>query len=86
VKRHKQSRKWATTKLSVYGLSLLLPVLAAGCPEFRNQLVDATETAARNILLSEQECQETAEVAILDVASAVLDLFFDQFRTETTRF
>ena len=84
--RHRQSQKGATRKSWAYALALLLPVLAGGCPEFRNQLVDATETAARNILLSEQDCQETAEAAMLDVAGALLDLFFDQFRTETTRF
>jgi hypothetical protein len=74
------------SRISVLALALLLPTTVAGCPEFRNQVVDATETAVIGILFGDQEPCEAFEAAGLDVGGAVLDLFFDQFRTDTSSF
>lgn len=65
---------------------LLLPVITGGCPEFRNQLVDATETAALGILLADEEPCAAFEAAGRQVIGAALGLIFDQFRIETTGF
>jgi len=65
-------------------LAFLLPLTVAGCPEFRNQVVDATETAVVGIVLGDQEPCDAFETAGLDIAGAVLDLFFDQFRSDTS--
>lgn len=49
----------------VWGLCLTVPLLMGGCPEFRDESINAIESATEGIVL------------------AALDLFFDQFRSNT---
>ena len=44
--RRLRRRGWA----SVMGVSLALPLCMGGCPQFRNEIVDAFETAARGLV------------------------------------
>jgi len=65
---------------TTWGVSLLLPLLMGGCPEFRNDLVDLVEEATRGALLSTQDPIAIADAATLSLVDAALDLFFGQFR------
>ena len=38
------------SRLAVAGVFLALPLLMGGCPEFRNEIVNAFETAARGVV------------------------------------
>lgn len=40
------------TRFAMITLILLLPTMMGGCPEFRNEVVSAFETATRSILNS----------------------------------
>lgn len=43
--------KWMSAKkIALAGLFLLLPGVMGGCPEFRNESIDALETATRGVL------------------------------------
>jgi hypothetical protein len=86
VKPRRQAHEQAFGRTIPLALALLLPATVAGCPEFRNQVVDAAETAAINIILAEEEPCTAFEAAGLDVIGAALDLFFDQFRSETSTY
>lgn len=46
----KYTRKRSRAGLAALALSLFLPFLMGGCPEFRNESVDAIETASRGLL------------------------------------
>ena len=82
TERHQRRFACAVVLMAV----LLLPAVTGGCPEFRNQLVDATETAALGILLADEEPCAAFEAAGRQVIGAALGLIFDQFRIETTGF
>lgn len=86
MKQQRQTHPQAFTRLVMIALALLLPATLAGCPEFRNQVVDAAETAAIGVILADQEPCEAWEAAGLEITGAVLDLLFDQFRIETSRY
>lgn len=86
MKQRRRTHRQAFNRVVLLALTLLLPATVAGCPEFRNQVVDAAETAALGILLADEEPCAAFEVAGRDIAGAALDLFFDQFRIETSRF
>ena len=86
MNQQRETHPRAFTRLTITALALLLPATLAGCPEFRNQVVDAAETAALGIILADQEPCEAWEAAGLEITGAVLDLFFDQFRIETSRY
>lgn len=38
------------SRFALIALILLLPTMMGGCPEFRNEVVNALETAARSVL------------------------------------
>jgi hypothetical protein len=62
------------------GVSLLLPFLMGGCPEFREDVVGVFETATRTALLSTEDAPTIVNVARVSLVDATIDLFFDQFR------
>lgn len=84
MRQPRRTRPQLLSRISMLALALLLPATIAGCPEFRNQVVDATETAVIGIVLADQEPCEAFETAGLGIAGAALDLFFDQFRSDTS--
>lgn len=84
MRQPRRTRKRVISRISMLALALLLPATVAGCPEFRNQVVDATETAVIGIVLGDQEPCDAFETAGLDIVGATFDLFFDQFRSGTT--
>ena len=78
------SKRTAWTR-AVLALSVFLPGLLGGCPEFRNSAVDALHTATRSILFCEAQPPEAAETAARNILTAALDLLFDQLRANETR-
>ena len=65
------------------GLSLLLPLLMGGCPEFRDDIVGVYETATRSALLGAEDEETITYTARASVVDATIDLFFDQFRSDS---
>jgi len=65
---------------------LLLPTQLGGCPEFRNGVVDALDTAARGVMLGSVDPDDAWDAAGRGVLNAALDWFFEQWRTDETRF
>lgn len=63
-------------------LSLFLPGLLGGCPEFRNGTVDAIDTATRGILLGSVQPEDAADTAVRGILNAAFDLLFDQLRAD----
>ena len=51
VKQARRTRQQVLSRTVAAALAFLLPATVAGCPEFRNQVVDATETAVIGIVL-----------------------------------
>jgi hypothetical protein len=78
------SRTRGMTRAAI-ALSLLLSTLMGGCPDFRNGVVDAIDSASRSVLLGDAGYDEAVETAVVGVFDAALDLFFDQFRTDDRR-
>ena len=66
----------------VLALYALLPALFGGCPELRNSSVDAIDNATRSVVLGDATRVDAADTATTSVLNAVLDLFFEQFRTD----
>ncbi len=68
---------------------LALPLLCGGCPEFRDSVVDAASSATQSVVLSEGDPADAVDTAGRSVATALIELFFDQFRSgesNTSRF
>ena len=63
-----------------------LSAVLGGCPDFRNSVVDAVESATTTVLLDAGDPQDATATAARGVASAALTLFFDQLRTDQTTF
>lgn len=82
---HKQTSKQPVHRFVVVALSLLLPALMGGCPEFRNAAIGSVDAAAHSVLLTDIESQEAGDTAADGILSAALDLFFDHFRADETR-
>ncbi len=72
----------ATPRRCVLGVSLLLPFLMGGCPEFRDDLVGVFETATRGALLGSADQETIVNAARDSLFDASIDLFFDQFRSD----
>jgi hypothetical protein len=69
--------------------AVLLPLVCGGCPEFRDSVVDAAESATQAVLLSQGDPADAVDTAGRSVGTAVITLFFDQFRPDrsnTSRF
>lgn len=82
VERSKRIPRPPLNRLVVLGLCALLPALAGGCPEFRNSSVDAVDTATRSVLLGDTTRVDAVDSATTGLLNAVLDLLFDQLRTD----
>ena len=50
MRKGQQASPRTVSRFAVFSLSLLLPMMMGGCPDFRNQSVTAFETAARGVL------------------------------------
>jgi hypothetical protein len=61
---------------------VLLPAILGGCPELRNSSVDAVDGATRSVLFSDTPTNDAVDSARDGILNAVLDIFFEQFRTE----
>ena len=78
--RRSTAMRWA---LAV--LCLLLPALGGGCPDFRNDIVDAVDNVTRDLIFHAQEPEAALTSAYDSIFNSALDLFFDQFRGDTFR-
>ncbi len=70
-------------------VSAVFPLVCGGCPEFRDSVVDAAESATQAVLLSEGDPADAVETAGRSVGTSLVTLFFDQFRSDassTSRF
>ena len=76
---------WPTGGHVLFALCLLLPALLGGCPDYRNDVVGAIETATRSLLITAEDQRVIAETARDSIIDASIDLFFDQFRADTVR-
>ncbi len=75
-----------TAKLpGILALALALPGVAGGCPDFRNAVVDAVDTATRGLIFETTSPEAAIVSAAQSIINAALDLVFDQLRAETTR-
>ena len=71
--------RWPHRAVSVI-LCLLLPLLAGGCPDFRNDVVSVVEEATRSLIFASQSPEQVIEIAGTGLLDSVIDLVFDQFR------
>ena len=72
------------TRRCALGLSLLLPFLMGGCPEFRQDVVGVFEAATRTALLGTEDEWTIGSITRGSLVDATIDLFFDQFRGDGT--
>ena len=72
-------------RIALGALCLLLPCLLGGCPDFRNDVVGAFETATRSIIFDQADAASVTETAGDSILDATIDLLFDQLRTDTLR-
>jgi hypothetical protein len=70
---------------AVLMLCLCLPLLLGGCPEFRDSVVNNISDATHSLILGGGEPGETLSTATQGIVGAILDLFFDQFRSGDNR-
>ena len=50
MRKDQRTPRSVVSCFAVFALSLLLPMMMGGCPDFRNQSVTAFETAVRGVL------------------------------------
>lgn len=86
MSRNKRPSKRSSHPLALWGLCLLLPFLMGGCPEFRNEVVNAVDTAVQGVVLGDVETDEAFDSASQAALGAAFDLLFDQFRTDQRTF
>jgi hypothetical protein len=78
-------RKISSVGSGGLGLTLLLPLLMGGCPEFQNATVDAIAGATNAIVVGNEVPRDAVQSAGVGILSAAIELFFDQFRSESVR-
>ncbi|MCB9849873.1 MAG: hypothetical protein H6817_04135 [Phycisphaerales bacterium] len=66
-------------------LMVITPMLMGGCPEFQNSVVNIANEATQNIILNDADQRTAVETATRGVLSAAIDLFFEQFRNDSSR-
>ena len=86
MSQNRRPLKRSSHPIALGGLGLLLPFLMGGCPEFRNELVNAVDTAVQSVVLGDVETDEAFNTASDAALGAALDLLFDQLRTDQTSF
>ena len=69
----------------LFALCLLLPALLGGCPEYRNDVVGALESAARGLIITDEDQRAIVETARDSIIDASINLLFDQYRADTFR-
>jgi hypothetical protein len=69
----------------VVALPICIPLLMGGCPEFRNDVINAANAATQGIVVSDQDSAEAFDTASRAFWSAVIDLAFDQLRDDSFR-
>ena len=72
-----------TFRQALLGLCCLAPLLMGGCPEFRDEIVGVFETATRGVLLGTEDEWTIAYTARASIVDATIDLFYDQFRSDS---
>jgi hypothetical protein len=78
------SRARRRVRLLAAALCLILPLVAGGCPDFRNGVVDAVDVATRSLIFNTAEPDQAFLTASESIINSALDLFFDQFRAQNT--
>jgi hypothetical protein len=66
-------------------LTIALPALAGGCPDFRDSVVDSLSSATTTVIVDQGDASTAAETAARGVAAALINLLFDQFRSPQSR-
>lgn len=82
--RHDLSRARRRVRLLAAALCLILPFVAGGCPDFRNGVVDAVDAATRGLIFNTGEPDQIILTATESIINSALDLFFGQFRSQST--
>lgn len=72
-----------TFRQALLSLCFLAPLLMGGCPEYRDEIVGVFETAARGVLLGTEDEWSISYTARASIVDATIDLFFDQFRSDS---
>lgn len=85
MKKIVRTSKRMRTAGALLALSLILPGLVGGCPEFRNDVLDSLQTATQGVLVGGVQPPDAVDTAADGVVAAMLNLVFDALRVEERR-
>ena len=67
---------------AILGLLICTPLLAGGCPNFRDDVVGVLQNAALNSFVSGGDTQAVADDVAQGFAAAILEYLFEPLRSD----